>query len=151
MRPQGIIEVNRYNDRWEMVALLNKILPRSISLMRYFSYSDMDYHESVFADRGVPDNVCYQGARMYDEIHENAKYETHFTHEELCNKEISLRVNIDSNRILSRCPLLHIREAYETHSIGDAERDDMDLLFQISSDMAKTYGPENVRWVMWFK
>jgi hypothetical protein len=59
MRIHGIIEVQRYMSQWDMVVLIDDIFPRSINLCRHISYNDMnfDYGETVFANRGIPDDV----------------------------------------------------------------------------------------------
>jgi hypothetical protein len=152
MRIHGIIEVQRYMSQWDMVVLIDYISPLSIDLCRHISYNDMnfDYGETVFANRGIPDDVCTKGAHMYFGNKENFHYESHFTYEELCNQEVDLKVDFEANRVTAKCPLLHIRSAYEKCDIEESQQEDLDALFKISSTLAKTYGADKVRWVVWY-
>lgn len=174
----GWIEANRFPANhdpdgewaWESVTRLDKVLKRSYTLFGRISHTGSRQQAgdtALFANRGIPElkNLGKKTRADYEDWEADAHHETHFTHAELTQTRVRVKVGEGESKGIR--PIEYLREGLEDYNPEnpDANQVSEDLnnsmrygrkkraweaAFSISEALAEANGHEQVRWVIWY-
>lgn len=146
---------------WSSIMRLDRITPRNYRVFGRLAHDGSRQRAdevALFSGRGIPDNVADKTGDDYLDWKADAHHESWFLHSELFGNEVKISVEDEGTSVEEYFPIEYVRDGVkETWCEGEeecaiclADEARWEACFSSSKKYAEAFGPENVRWVIWF-